>query len=195
MTTTRFWWAALGVTLGLAATVGMAAPLTYVVDPSHTFPSFEADHWGGLSVWRGKVNRTEGVVVFDREAETGTIDVTMDMASIDFGHDGMNERAIVEILEVDKFPNATYTGRLTSFRDGQPTGVEGTLTIHGVSKAVNLQIDSFRCQPHHRLEREVCGSLASTTINRADYGLDYDLERGFFPEVKLFISVEALAEE
>ena len=195
MTTTRLWWATLGLTLGLVATAGMAAPLTYIVDPSHTFPSFEADHWGGLSVWRGKVNRTEGVVVFDREAETGTIDVTMDMASIDFGHDGMNERATVEILEVDKFPNATYTGRLIRFRDGQPTAVEGTLTIHGVSRPVNLQVDSFRCQPHHRLKREVCGSLASTTINRADYGLDYDLENGFFPEVKLFITVEALVEE
>lgn len=43
MTTTRFWWATLGVPLGLAATVGMAAPLTYIVDPSHRFPSFEAD--------------------------------------------------------------------------------------------------------------------------------------------------------
>ena len=41
----------------MAALVGagaFAAPVTYVLDPAHTYPSFQADHMGGLSVWRGK---------------------------------------------------------------------------------------------------------------------------------------------
>ncbi len=184
-----------GVTLGIVAAVvgavAFAAPVTYNIDPGHTYPAFEADHWGGLSVWRGKINRSSGTVVLDREAETGTIEVTMDMASVDFGHDGMNNRATADIFHVDQFPTATFTGTLVNFQDGKPTGVEGTLTLHGVSQPVNLEISRFQCQPHFMHKREVCGADASATIDRGAFGVDYDLENGFFPQVKLLITVEA----
>ena len=48
-----------------AAATAAAAPVTYVVDPGHTYPSFEADHMGGLSVWRGNSNKSEGRIVLD----------------------------------------------------------------------------------------------------------------------------------
>ncbi len=174
-----------------AGGVVMAEPVTYVIDPGHTFPAFEADHWGGLSIWRGKINRSSGTVVLDKEAGTGSVEVVMDMESIDFGHDGMNERTKSDIINVAEFPTATYTGTLADFQDGAPTAVEGTLNLNGVSQPVNLQINQFRCQPHFRHQREVCGADASATINRADYGIDYDLENGFFPEVHLLITIEA----
>ena len=113
------------------------------------------------------------------------------MASIDFGHDGMNRMATENILHVDEFPTADYQGSLVNFEDGAPTGVEGTLTMHGVSRPVNLVINHFQCQPHFRNGREVCGADAEATINRADFGVDFDLDLGFFPEVKLLITVEA----
>ena len=182
---------ALGVVGTTGGAIGLAEPVTYVIDPSHTFPAFEADHWGGLSVWRGKINRSSGTVVLDKEAGTGSVEVVMDMASIDFGHDGMNERTLVDIIHVDQFPTATYTGTLVDFQDGAPTAVEGTLMLHGVSQPVNLQINKFQCQPHFRHMREVCGADASATINRADFGVDYDLNHGFFPEVHLLITIEA----
>ena len=47
-----------------------AAPVTYKLDPSHTYPSFAADHMGGLSVWRGKFTATSGTVVYDKEAKS-----------------------------------------------------------------------------------------------------------------------------
>ena len=174
-----------------AGTVGMAEPVTYNIDPGHTFPAFEADHWGGLSVWRGKINRSSGTVVLDKEAGTGSVEVEMDMSSIDFGHDAMNERTLVDIIHVDQFPTATYTGTLVDFQDGAPTAVEGSLTLHGVTRPVDLQVNKFQCQPHFRHQREVCGADASATINRADFGVDYDLENGFFPEVHLLITIEA----
>ena len=181
--------------ISLAFNLGFADPATYNIDPSHTFPAFEADHQGGLSIWRGKINQSSGTVILDKEAETGTIDVVFEMASIDFGHDGMNRVAVESILHVDEFPTANYQGSLVNFEDGAPTGVEGTLTLHGVSRPVNLVINSFKCQPHFRSGREVCGADAEATINRADFGVDYDLDLGFFPEVKLLITVEAQVAE
>lgn len=180
---------------GVAASIVLASvsaePVTYVIDSSHTYPAFEADHFGGMSVWRGKVNHTEGKATLDRQAGSGTIDVTMDMTTIDFGLDRMNQEAYDKILHVAEFPTATYQGRLTAFENGTPTRVEGTLTLHGVSKPVELEISSFLCKPHWNTKIERCGAAAEATINRAEFGLVRDLNLGFFPEVKLLISVEA----
>jgi polyisoprenoid-binding protein YceI len=116
----------------------------------------------------------------------------MDMASIDFGHDGMNEHAMAaDILDVERYPTATYVGELARFVNGSPTAVEGSLTMHGVSRPVDLAIERFQCQPHSRHGREVCGADASTTINRDEFGVDYDKENGFFMAVKLLITIEA----
>ena len=65
----------------------------YQIDPDHTYPSFEADHLGGLSKWRGKINATEGVVTIDNDNLTGTVEIKMDMNTLDFGHEKMNQRA------------------------------------------------------------------------------------------------------
>ena len=76
----------------LAASMGAAsaAPVSYKIDPAHTFPSFEADHMG-ISVWRGKFNTNSGTVILDKAAQTGTVDITIDTASVDFGLDALNK--------------------------------------------------------------------------------------------------------
>ncbi|GIR41319.1 MAG: hypothetical protein CM15mP51_20990 [Porticoccaceae bacterium] len=48
---------------------------------------------GGLSLWRGKINSTSGEIVLDKDKETGSVNVIMDMSTIDFGHEGMNKHA------------------------------------------------------------------------------------------------------
>lgn len=77
----------------VAAGASLAAPVKYDIDPGHTYPSFEADHMGGLSTFRGKFNTTSGTIVLDRAAETGSIEVNVDTGSIDFGHDELNAHA------------------------------------------------------------------------------------------------------
>ena len=79
------------VAFGSFAGAALAAPTTYTVDSKHTFPSFEADHFGGMSVWRGKFTKTAGTVVLDREAKTGSVDVTIESASIDVGQEDLNK--------------------------------------------------------------------------------------------------------
>lgn len=181
--------------LALAAAVpGMAfaAPATYEVDPDHTYPAFEADHMGGLSVWRGKLRTTSGKVVYDREARAGTVEVTMDMKSIDFGHEGMNEHARkADILDVDKYPAATFKGRLVNFSGATPGAVEGELTLRGTTRPVTLTINSFKCMEHPMAKREVCGADAVATINREDFGITIGKPL-FRMDVKLLISIEAL---
>ena len=179
----------------LAAGSAFAAPVKYTLDSDHTYPSVEADHFGGLSTWRGKFNKTSGTIVYDREAGSGTLDVTIDTASVDFGHDKLNEhvRTGGDMLDTGKYPTATYTGKLAKFVDGAPTEVDGTLTLRGVSKPVTLKIDHFGCRPHPMKKgKEVCGANATATINRADFGVDWGKAYGFKMDTKLEIQVEAL---
>lgn len=182
----------MSVFYAVSATVAIAEPVTYKIDPRHTFPSFEADHQGGISVWRGKIERSSGSIVIDREAQTGTIDVTMDMDSINFGLDEMTAHAKAEdILDVAQFPTAVYTGTLMNFtKDGEPTAVEGELTLHGVTQPVVLSINRFRCHTNNA-GADVCGADVSATINRDDFGVTYGLANGFLMYVNLEIQVEA----
>jgi polyisoprenoid-binding protein YceI len=183
---------ALLVALSCTAGLASAAPVTYTIDPNHTYPSFEADHMGGLSKWRGKFKSTSGTVQLDKQAQAGTIDVKIDAASLDFGHEKMNEHAKgKDIFDVAKFPTATYTGKLAKFKDGAPTEIDGQLTLHGVTKPVTLKVNSFVCKPNPMTKKEVCGADASGTINREDFGIAFGKQFGFKMDTALQIQVEA----
>ena len=177
----------------LVALPALAAPVTYNVDPNHTYPSFAADHFGGLSVWRGKFTSSSGKIVLDKEAGTGTVNITVNTGSIDIGHEKLNEHVkSPDMLDVAKFATATYEGKLTKFRNGMPTQVEGTLTLHGVTKPVTLTIDKFKCMQNPMSKKDVCGADATGTINRADFGVSYGQAYGFDMGVQLQIQVEAI---
>jgi polyisoprenoid-binding protein YceI len=175
----------------LVSASAFAAPVTYVLDPQHTYPSFEADHMGGLSVWRGKFTATSGKVVFDKAAKSGSLEVTVDMSSVDFGMPKLNEHAkSAEIFDVTKYPTATFTGKFTKFNGDAPAEAQGTLNMHGVTKPVTLTINSFLCKPNPMNKKEVCGADASATFNRADFGVNFGEKYGFKMDTKLLIQVE-----
>lgn len=187
---------ALAALTPLLAQAALAAPTTYQIEPTHTYPSFEADHMGGLSVWRGKFNKTSGSVTFDKAAQQGTVDITVDIDSIDYGFDLMNTKAkSEELFDAAKYPTATYKGKLAGFKKGVPTKVIGDLTLRGITKPVQLNILSFKCMPHPMVKREVCGADAMATFKRDDFGMAAGKDWGFKMDVTLRIQVEALAAE
>lgn len=170
-----------------------AAPVDYNVDPEHTYPYFEADHMG-MSMWRGRFNKTTGKVTMDRAAGTGTIDIVIDAASIDFGHAKLSEYMLgPDQLDAKKFPTMTYKGKLVRFVDGAPTEARGELTMRGVTRPVTLKLNMFKCMPHPLFKRDWCGADAFGTLDRSQFGMDYAPQWGFKPDVTLRIQVEALA--
>ncbi|WP_296658725.1 YceI family protein [Paraburkholderia sp.] len=190
MKTTLFAAAALAAAI---ATPAFAAPTTYNLDPSHTYPSFEADHFGGVSVWRGKFTKSSGTVVLDRAAKTGTVDVTIDATSIDTGDAKLDTHVRgAEFLNTDKYPTATYKGTSIRFVGDKPVEVIGSFTLHGVTKPLNLKIDSFKCFINPMLKREVCGADAKAEFNRADYGVNWGDSYGFKMATTLQIQVEGV---
>jgi polyisoprenoid-binding protein YceI len=178
--------------LAAACSTGAFAADTYKIDPTHTYPSFEADHFGGLSVWRGKFNKTEGSIVLDKAAKTGSVDITIDTTTIDFGNDALNAHAKKdELFDTAKFPTATYKGKLV-FKGDTPATVDGQLTLHGVTKPVTLTVNKFKCMINPMSKKEVCGADASATFKRSDFGVSYGESYGFNMDVKLAIQVEGV---
>ncbi|HKX43288.1 MAG TPA: YceI family protein [Burkholderiaceae bacterium] len=185
---------ALTMLLATAAVPADAAPVTYKIDPDHTYPSFEADHMGGVSVWRGKLTKSSGTVMLDKAAGSGSVDVTVDLGSIDFGQRQLNHWAVgPQFFDVAQNASAAYRGRFENFVDGSPTQVVGELALHGVTRPLTLKINSFKCVPHPLLKRELCGADAHGTFKRDEFGLGYGKEYGFGMDVQLRIQVEALA--
>jgi len=179
--------------LAFAAGSAFATPVTYDIDPAHTYPSFEADHMGGLSVWRGKLDKSSGKVVLDKDKSTGTVDITIDTSSVDFGQEKLNEHAkSPDLFDVAKYPTATYKGTLAKFKNGVPTEIDGEFTLHGVTKPLTLTINQFLCKPNPMTKKEVCGADASAIFNRKDFGMAFGESYGFKMDVKLAIQVEAI---
>jgi polyisoprenoid-binding protein YceI len=175
------------------AGVAMAAPVTYNVDPDHTYPAFEADHMGGLSIWRGKFNKSSGKVVIDRQAKTGEVEITVQMDSVDFGHDAMNEHAKnADIFDVAKYPTATYKGKFSKWNGDVPVEVDGQLTLKGVTRPVKLTINSFLCKPNPMTRKETCGADAVATFNRDEFNVDYGKNFGFKMQTRVLVSIEAV---
>lgn len=171
-----------------------AAPVTYKIDPDHTFPSFEADHMG-ISVWRGKMNKSSGTVVFDKANGAGSVDIAVDLASIDFGQAALNSWARgADFFDVAKHPQARFKGRFDAVVQGVPTLLVGDMTLHGVSRPLTLKIGLLKCIPHPMFKREVCGADAGGVFQRDAFGLDAGKAYGFNMDVALRIQVEALAE-
>jgi polyisoprenoid-binding protein YceI len=179
--------------LAVIAGSAMATPTTYNLDPRHTYPSFEADHFGGISVWRGKFTKSSGVVTLDVAAKTGTVDVSIDTASIDTGNVPLDTRVkSADFLDASKYPSATFKGSALRFDGDTPVEVSGDFTFHGVTKPLTLKIDSFKCFINPLIKKEVCGAEASAQFDRADYGVTWGTNYGFKTLTRLQIQVEGV---
>ncbi|WP_091994151.1 YceI family protein [Paraburkholderia lycopersici] len=184
--------AAGSVAVSLAVHLAHAAD-TYQLDPNHTFPSFEADHFGGLSTWRGKFTKTTGTVTLDRAAKTGKVDVTIDPASVQTGNPQLDKHLLGdEFFDVAKYPTAAYKGTRIVFDGDTPKEVIGDFTLRGVTRPLKLEIESFRCMQHPMLKREVCGVEAEAEFNRDDFGMDMGKKYGFKMKTTLHIQAEGI---
>jgi polyisoprenoid-binding protein YceI len=187
----RFWFAPL---LG-ASFCAAAAVETYTVDPTHTYPSIEFPHMG-ISVWRGKFDKTRGKIALDRAAKAGTVDIVIDIAGINFGLAAMDEKARSDdFFDAAKFPTASYQGTI-KFDGDKPVTVDGYITIRGITRPANLRINLFGCIPHPMLKRQVCGADAEGELNWSEYGMKMSqYGQGDAGKVHLRIQVEAIKDQ
>ena len=184
---------ALALALLGAATASTAAPETYVVDGNHTFPSFEVTHLG-MSTQRGRFNRISGTITIDREAKTGSADITIDINSIATGVEKLSEHLRKDdFFDAAKYPTGTFKASQFQFEGEKLVAITGDLTLRGVTKPATLNVTAFKCGTHPMLYKSMCGADATTTIRRSEFGIKYGIP-ALGDDVKLSISVEAFRE-
>jgi len=183
--------AALAFTGVLAS--AMAAPVTYGVDGTHTFPRFSYSHFG-YSTQLSSFSKTTGKVVFDAEAKKGSVDIVIDMKSVSTGFADFNEHIQGEdFLDTTKFPQATFKSTQVIFEGDKPKSIEGQLTIKGVTKPVTLTITSFQAMPHPMMKKPALGANAFTVIKRSEFNAGkYAPYVG--DDVRIDIAIEAIAQ-
>ena len=157
--------------LGCAVAAPALAAEEYAVDSSHTFPTFEVRHLN-FSTQRGRFNKTSGLIALDRAKKTGSINLLIDVASLDMGFDTWDEHmAAEEWFDTANHPTISFTSKSLQFQGDRVVGADGTLTIRGVSRPVQLKVENFRCGPHPMLKKVMCGADVSTTIKRSEFGM------------------------
>lgn len=174
----------------LASAPAMAAE--YAIDPSHTFATFEIPHFG-TSTNRGRFDKKEGKVMFDKAAKTGSVELTIDMTSINSGTAAFDKHLkSAEIFDAEAFPTATFKADKLVFNGDAVAEVPGMLTLKGKTQPVTLKANNFKCYDNPMLKREVCGGDFMTTFDRTAFGVDYGVQYGFPKEVKVIVQVEAI---
>lgn len=176
------------------AVLGFSAAATaadsYTLDPSHTFPRFEISHLG-FSTHHGQFNKTAGKLVLDRAAGTGSVEITVDTASISTGDPALEKHLRADdFFNVAKFPVMIFRSKTLKFSGDVPAAAEGELTLLGVTRPLTLSISRVKCGPHPMSKKEACGAEVSGTIRRSEFGM-----KAYVPlvgdEVNLRIQVEA----
>ena len=179
-----------------AAWPAMAATETYVLDPVHSQPWFQTTHMG-MTHQLGSFVKSQAKVTIDREAKTGSVDVTIDAASVR-SFDATRLDAILKgekYFNVEKFPTITFKSTSMKFDGDNVVGVDGELTMLGVTKPVALTIVNLVCGPQPFNKKPMCGGEATATIKRSEWGMTAGLPLAPGDEVKLVIPIEAYKAE
>ena len=176
----------------LLAGASQANAATYAIDPSHTFATFEIGHQG-TSTNRGRFDKKEGKIEFDRAAKTGSVDITLDISSINTGTAGFDKHLqSADIFNAAAFPTAKFVSTSMTFNGDKVAEVAGNLTLLGKTNPVTLKASQFNCFMSNMLKREVCGGDFEATIDRTAFGLNYGVDWGFPKNVRLIMQVEAI---
>ena len=185
----------LATALILAASIApaMAAPETFVVEGTHTFPRFSYSHFG-YSTQLSRFNKTSGKVVYDKAAKTGSVDIVIDTKSVDTGYATFDEHIQGEdFLDTAKYPTATFKSTKVNFDGDKPASIEGQLTLKWVTKPVTLTVSSFHAMPHPMLKKDAIGANAWTVVKRSEFNAGkYAPYVG--DDVRIDIAIEAIKE-
>jgi polyisoprenoid-binding protein YceI len=169
---------------------------TYQIDPAHTSAQFKVRHMMIANV-KGEFDKVSGTVNFDpANPSASTVEATVDVASIstrDEQRDAHLKSA--DFFDVEKFPAIAFKSKKVTASGSDSFTVVGDLTIHGVTKEVDLKVEELTEEakdPWGNLRR---GAEAKTRINRKDFGMTFNmaLDTGGFmvgDEVDLTIDAE-----
>ncbi len=175
----------------LAAAAVQAQPVTYSIDPTHTFVTFEASHFN-TSTLRGRFDKKAGSVVIDKAAKKGEADITIELTSVSTGVAPLDKHLMSkDFFNAEQNKTAVFKSKEITFDGDKVSGLSGSLSMNGKDNPVMLKAARFNCYDNPMLKREVCGGDFEATIQRSQWGIVYGLP-GIPDSIRLLIQIEAI---
>jgi polyisoprenoid-binding protein YceI len=178
--------------LVLAAPLALAQTSTWTSDPAHSEVDFSIKHMSLTNVHGrfGKVNAT--VLYNDADVTKSTVNATIDVSTVDTGEPARDTHLKTDsFFDVAKFPTATFTSTSVA-RNGSNLKISGTLTLHGVTKPVVLDVEPSGAPVQNPMDHKLhTGFSATTTISRTAFGIGSSFPAAIISDdVKLTIELD-----
>ncbi len=169
--------AAVAALSGAAFSLPVAAQAArYEIDADHSTAQFAVKHMMVATV-RGEFTMLSGVVnIDDKNLKQSSIEATFDAGTINTRVEKRDAHLrSADFFDVAKFPKVVFKSTAVKKTGAGTYAVTGNLTLHGVTKAVVLAVESPANEvkdPYGNVKR---GAVATTTINRKDFGLNWNV--------------------
>ena len=148
-------------------------PGRWELDPGHTEVAFIGRHFM-LTKVRGRFTSVSGVIEVAEEPGESTVEVTIDMASVESGNQARDDHLrSPDFFNAADHPTATFTGRATGWQGTHGT-LAGELTIRGITRPVTLAA-TYLGHATDPWGGQRAVFTAETTLNREDWGLTWNM--------------------
>lgn len=181
---------------GLVVAVLGALPLraeTYQIDPVHSSVDFSIRHLVGIT--KGKFTDFSGAVVYDEKApEKSSVEAVIKVGSIDTENEKRNGHLkSPDFFDAEKYPEITFKSTKVEKGEGNKLVVTGDLTMHGVTKSVQLPVEVLGQGTNPWTQMPMAGFSSGITLLRSDYGINHWVDNTgvLGGEVKVGITIES----
>lgn len=167
-----------------------AAAESWTLDPEHTSVLWKIEHLG-FSTQVGKFYASGTLTVDEKNPKNSKVDAKVKVSDIVTGLPELNKHLLGhQFFDSDKFPIATFVSNKVDVINKNSGKIYGTLSIHGVSKPVTLDVTMNKTGQNPINNKMTMGFTATTVIKRSDFGMN-TLLPALGDEIKLEISAEA----
>ena len=166
-------------------------PETYLIEPTHTFVTWEAKHFG-TSTSRGRFDKKDGYITINTIVKTGKVEISIELKSISTGTAVFDKLLQGKsFFNSDEFPTAVFIGDQFKFDGDSVTEIAGTLKLNGKTNTVTLKASNYNCYMSPVFRKQVCGGDFDAFIKRSDFGMNY-LVPFVSDATRLVIQIEAI---
>jgi len=151
---------------------------TWAVDRNHSGVHFKVRHIG-LSNVRGRFNRFDATLIVGESPADTRVEATIEMPSVDTNQPDRDAHLLgTDFFSADQHPLMTFRSTGVRATGESDYALDGELTINGITRPVTLQVEFLGVEVFPADGTTHAGFSATTTVNRDDYGIDFNVPLG-----------------
>ena len=163
---------ALGLAVASIATIRVAKPVDYTIDPTHTATVFTWNHFG-FSTPSANFSDIQGTISVDNAKPVNSaVNVTIPLSSLNTNVKALDDHLKnADFFDAEKYPNITFKSTKVQALGQNKYKITGDLTVKNVTKPVVLDAVLNKQGVHPMTKAESIGFNATTSFDRSAFGV------------------------